>query len=289
MSVIAKVEMITPEEAATLLGRNVRNRNVRIRVVNKYARDLMAGKFVLNGESVKVDENGRLLDGQHRCLACVETGLPFESVVVRGLPPEVQMTIDQGTKRTVSDQLNMQGVAYAHGVAACITILRGLIDTTTLNWATTNAEAFRVLDAFPEIPHYSSFVGKGHMPRGVPDSLMAASATVLDVLNIPMQFDVENGGETAPEQLVKLMAEGFGPAGHPCLVLRNYLMNRRTQIQGYLPLEAKVRVADWLIGKMAAGERVTKVRLPKKIGDNQALKREYAKRLQLADHKGEDQ
>lgn len=73
--------------------------------VSGYARDMKAGKWRLNGETIKIARDGTVPDGQHRLSACVEAGVPFSSLVVTGVEPEAQDTIDIGIGRKLSDSL----------------------------------------------------------------------------------------------------------------------------------------------------------------------------------------
>ena len=66
---------------------------------------MKAGKWRLNGETVKIARDGTVPDGQHRLNACVEAGVPFLSLVVTGVEPEAQDTIDIGIGRKLSDSL----------------------------------------------------------------------------------------------------------------------------------------------------------------------------------------
>lgn len=42
------------------------------RVVTRYARDMAAGRWVMNGEPLILDPEGNLLDGRHRLAAVIE-------------------------------------------------------------------------------------------------------------------------------------------------------------------------------------------------------------------------
>ena len=87
---------ITPAMAQEWAGLNTRNRPVRYTKVAQFARDMTAGKWMLNGETIKIASDGTILDGQHRLYACIQAEVPFETVVIRGLPMEAQDTIDTG-------------------------------------------------------------------------------------------------------------------------------------------------------------------------------------------------
>lgn len=109
---------VTPDMAQEWLRLNVRNRRPSRERVEKYARDMEAGRWALNGEAIKRATDGTLLDGQQRLEAVVRANVTVTMLVVSELPPEAQDTMDQGRTRTVADVLNINGVVNAAVVAA---------------------------------------------------------------------------------------------------------------------------------------------------------------------------
>lgn len=102
--------LVTPELAQAWLNlHNKKNRNVRERVVEVYARDMIQGRWKETGDSIRFDWNGVLLDGQHRLHAVILSGHSTRFLVLRGLEPEVQDAIDIGVPRTVADALMLRG------------------------------------------------------------------------------------------------------------------------------------------------------------------------------------
>lgn len=65
--------------------------------------------FVYNGESIKIDEDGNLLDGQHRLTSIVQSGHEQQMLVARNVPRSSMRTIDRGHGRTVADWLKIRG------------------------------------------------------------------------------------------------------------------------------------------------------------------------------------
>jgi hypothetical protein len=108
-TVTVGIEQITPEMAREWLSQNTRNRSVRSRVVELYARDMAAQRWHMTGEPVTFDSAGQLLNGQHRLLACTQAGVPFATTVVRGLATHAQEFMDSGAKRSASDALGLRG------------------------------------------------------------------------------------------------------------------------------------------------------------------------------------
>jgi hypothetical protein len=76
------------------------------------------GTWVSNGETIKFTISGRLIDGQHRLMACVLSGVTIRVLVARGLPENAQDTVDAGRKRTAADVLGLQGHDSAARLAA---------------------------------------------------------------------------------------------------------------------------------------------------------------------------
>lgn len=112
------IETITPEIASKMLANNKGNRPISTRRVKLYARQMQLGLFVLNGESIIFDSKGRLLNGQHRLEAVKLSGVPIQTVVIRGVDPDAFDTIDNGKARTPGDVLSMREVKNATAVAS---------------------------------------------------------------------------------------------------------------------------------------------------------------------------
>lgn len=100
---------LTPDLAEKWLGHNVGNRNLRRQKVQQYARDMREGNWHTSGQAIQFDWNGRLVDGQHRLEAVIESGVTIEVLVVKGLDPRAREVIDTGAKRTASDALKFAG------------------------------------------------------------------------------------------------------------------------------------------------------------------------------------
>lgn len=119
----AEIETISPQQASCILETNKNNRSIKRNALEAYKRDMLAGNFQVNGQAIVIDENGDLLDGQHRLTACVQSDVPLTTLVVRGAPSEVRATIDSGVKRTHGDRLSMRGIKYASLVSAVTKLL----------------------------------------------------------------------------------------------------------------------------------------------------------------------
>lgn len=100
---------LTPEIAQYLLGRNHSNRPLNKNTVDQYVRDIKKGDFVLTGESIKISSTGKLIDGQHRCTAVVDSKTKIPTVLIVGLEEDVFDKIDTGRTRAAADVLHIKG------------------------------------------------------------------------------------------------------------------------------------------------------------------------------------
>ena len=125
MPIRSTVEKITPEVAAKILedSKTIQNRNVSDHHVEWLTSQMRDGRWVLNGEAIIVDEDGQLLDGQHRLWAVVNSGITIESLVTRGVERKAFPTIDTGAARTSSNTLTMTGEKNTKVLAAALGLL----------------------------------------------------------------------------------------------------------------------------------------------------------------------
>jgi hypothetical protein len=80
-----KVMTITPELAQEWLDRGGTNRKITRRQIDAMAAAIERGEWQLTGKAIKLDNLGRVRDGQNRLHAIVQAGIPVRSVVARGV------------------------------------------------------------------------------------------------------------------------------------------------------------------------------------------------------------
>ena len=93
--------IVTPDMAVKWLDEtNTNNRQVREDHVSRLAADMLTGKWQgRNGEAIRFDTTGRLVDGQHRLWACVQSETPFETLLIKDVDPDTFSTIGIGAKK----------------------------------------------------------------------------------------------------------------------------------------------------------------------------------------------
>lgn len=128
---------ITPEKAATWLRKGGKNRKVSQAHVQTLVREMLGGRWSLNGETITFSQNGELLDGQHRLHAVMQSGCTIQSLVTFGInDPRAWQTIDTNQRKRGSYQiLQIMGYPSATHLSA--------ISRRLLHWETTiNKSAF---------------------------------------------------------------------------------------------------------------------------------------------------
>jgi hypothetical protein len=192
---IAKLETVTPEIAEKWLGKRAPNRTLSMPIVNRYARDIEAGQWIVTGDPIRFNEEEQLIDGQHRLAAIVQAGKAIQTYVVHGLDHKAMDVIDSGKKRTPGDMLHIHGYPNAMRLAASarwmLTIKLGLTYTKSRKASSTNSEILETIRKHPNLTESSKFADGVY---GMPGSLLAAVHYIgANLLEMPDEADAFAG------------------------------------------------------------------------------------------------
>ena len=169
--------LITPEDAKLILSQGAPNRPLSERQVARHASDMVQGFWQQTGEPIKIDVEGRLIDGQHRLNAVVKSGVAIEFVVVTGLSFRAQDTMDSGRKRSLSDQLAMRDYKNTNQLAAAIVLLMAWEQTGRPQRAAfkpSNLEALRWFEHHQDLESSMSAIDTARKTLRYPGSLATA-------------------------------------------------------------------------------------------------------------------
>lgn len=101
-----EIKVITPVEAAEILhSKNPKNRNIQTNRVTRYAKEMLSGRWTENGDPIRFDVEGNLIDGQHRLSAVVSASMQQSFLVVKNVEHDAIYTIDTGKVRNAGDIL----------------------------------------------------------------------------------------------------------------------------------------------------------------------------------------
>lgn len=118
--IVAEVVTITPQHATTWLRCNQNNRPVRRTHVAFLASEIASGNWQINGQAIVISDDEQVLDGQHRLLATIESGISIQSLVVYGISPAAFKTIDTGAVRTGADALFLHFPDLTHSTVKSV-------------------------------------------------------------------------------------------------------------------------------------------------------------------------
>ena len=109
------IETIGPKTAQKYLEARTLNRALNKSKVNTYAAAMSAGNWKTNHQGIALDETGRLIDGQHRLNAIVQSGKSVRMQVTRYELDSPMETFDSGISRTIGDRCQISGIIPEHG------------------------------------------------------------------------------------------------------------------------------------------------------------------------------
>lgn len=217
-----KREFITPEIAKKYLAQNCNNRNIQPRRVMLLAEQMKNGTFQENGDTIRFNKAGNLIDGQHRLNAIVKSGVTIPMLVVRGLENSVNV-IDRGKNRSVGDCLTMAGMdkTIATGLAIAIArqhLTHPLIDTKAQRYTSENEVGEFINRNEEEIRIIQPLLGK----KGNGKKILQKGG-----IGIAFLYALKCG--VKPEDLEnfsEIVASGFysSPKESAAIVLRNSLL-----------------------------------------------------------------
>lgn len=248
----ARMIDLTPALAALLLDRNPANRKINQTMVERYAYEIMGGRWVFNGEPIIVSDTGELNDGQHRCAAVVEAGKAISVLMIVGVPRETRVTLDQGKMRTIGDYLSMEGHANGNFIGAAANIIwqvkaRGMFTVGGRNSA-TKGEIMELVANNPGIERSFAVV----------DSRYASAVGGKTVLTASHFLISQAGKRDDVDRFFICLLDGAGlKAGDPILYLRNRLINERGRMSAADKLELIFKA--W--NAWRRGERVSRMLL----------------------------
>jgi hypothetical protein len=171
---------LTPELAEKWLGKNLGNRNLRRQKVLQYARDMREGNWQTSGQAIQFDWDGRLIDGQHRCEAVIESGVTITVLLVKGLDPQSRGVIDTGARRSGGDALRFAGHTQDSTLLAAVARLADARENGYLRTAMasnipslSNADILHWVEANPRILNAISIARRTYREINVQPSVWA--------------------------------------------------------------------------------------------------------------------
>ncbi|MFI6519524.1 hypothetical protein ACIBF1_28480 [Spirillospora sp. NPDC050679] len=212
---------VTPELAAEWLIKNERNRPLSKASVHSLAQAIKRDEWQVTHQGIAFDQDGRLIDGQHRLAAIVKAQIPVQVLVTWGVNSTAFTVMDTGRKRTGKDALSLLNEANASHLAAALRGLHLYQTQRDINWSgassqVSNDQLLSILEAHPGM---REAVQRGIIiKRSAKISVTAASVGWYVTSNERPDVDQASWCE-------KLISGADLSVGDPRLVLRNTMLN----------------------------------------------------------------
>ena len=116
-----KIITITPQLAKQFIEHSKqKNRHINQRAVLFYSNEMKLGKWLLTGQGISFDRKGNIIDGQHRLLAIIHSGVTIESLVITDCEGINFAVYDTHRARTATDVLSISDVKNSSIIASAI-------------------------------------------------------------------------------------------------------------------------------------------------------------------------
>lgn len=210
--------VVTPQIAREWLeSKNTANRPANLGKAREYQQDFLTQRWKYNGDTIRFDRNGVLLDGQTRLQACVLAGVPFVTDVIVGLDPDVFDTIDRGRKRSFAHNLSVRGFKNTLVLGAAIAHLWRYENGTHSGSRGSNPSNGALWDTFERHPGIEASVNTASRAKNVaPAAMLIFLHYVFSQKNAPLA-----------DRFIEKLADGTDlPKSSPIYQLRERFLGR---------------------------------------------------------------
>jgi hypothetical protein len=150
---------------------DLKNRKKKVAVEDRYYNRMIRGQWdEQNGETIKFDVDGNLIDGQHRLSAQIRYGKGLWWLVAYNCSRRAFKTVDEGATRKHPDMLSMHGEENCNVLAATIGLVAkykdGSIIKANKGSGISNADVYAMVQNEEGIVESSSIGIKNRGPKG---------------------------------------------------------------------------------------------------------------------------
>lgn len=92
--------LVTPSLAKATLENNTKNRTLTSARVDEFVALMKSGRFQCTHQGIALDNDGNVIDGQHRLAAVAKSGCSVYMLVSKGVPEETRLAVDTGKARS---------------------------------------------------------------------------------------------------------------------------------------------------------------------------------------------
>jgi hypothetical protein len=251
----AEFVTLTPALAHLLLQSNISNRKISQANAEAIRADILAGRWLFNGESISVSDTGKLLDGQHRCDAVIQTRVSIPATISFGAPDEARFTIDIGKPKSAANFLHMKGYTDCNNLAATIALVLEYNKNHTLTLSRKTVSKTEVVTSVDELKgiQASVLISSGATKRGL------GSRSTIAFCHYIFK---KRAGVVAADEFISKLIDGDGlRKDSPIFHCRNRLLDLRGTTQA--AVRTGIIIRAW--NHWRNGESIYKLVAPKQL------------------------
>jgi hypothetical protein len=121
-------EDIPPGLAKKYLATMPKNRRVRKKHADNLTLLMKDGHWKKTGDAIRFNQKGELIDGQHRLMAVIASGITIRTLVIREVPNNAFMDLDTGAVRSPGDLLSIAGHKFSNNIASIIRLANSILE-----------------------------------------------------------------------------------------------------------------------------------------------------------------
>jgi hypothetical protein len=256
---------ITPSLAKDLLSKRTdeQSRRLNQRHVKKLAGMMSCGEWQeLNGDTICIDLNGNLIDGQHRLAAIIDSGKSVKAILVSGLEPDTFYTKDQMARpRGTGDVFRMEGVANHSVIPSGLRRLWYYQRDLSPQWASAGQAPTpkQLKQMYDERPDFYQECARGSLK--LRNLITPAMGTFIQMLLLDKSPD-------EAEKFFGILKTGVATSAKcPVKVLRDKLLVEKAS-KSKLPIADKIMAILHAWNLFREGRQVRAIKIPKRRAGN---------------------
>lgn len=234
---------VTPELAKELMDQDNKNfRRVSQSEVKRHKNAMTTGSWFFNGDSIAINKDGLVKDGQHRLLGCIESEMPL-----RTFPILIENDMNIDNKKKLSFDKILAGLGYANttALAATAKILcrhhKGIKNFYIAKYEIDNNELMQYFESHPEILESFNFTMTYYSKCNVPHSALASFFHVTKMYDSNMAIDFVRKLSLPIGEYERLGITEFNALYH----LKRFLMKDTKDEKTPLPIKLAVMIKAW--------------------------------------------
>ena len=256
--VITMFVNVSPHLAHFLLKRNFGNRGLSKKNLNHLVSEMKKGNWQFDGQPLRFDDKGKLLDGQHRLTSIIKTGLTVPFVIVLGLNSEVFKTMDTGKSRNGSDTFKIANIPNSKNAATMTQFIykfdRGLFGFSSQK---DNLSNTALLEHYYTLPNLQNSIKVAHKLYKSGDNLVG-----LNILG-SFHYLISISNPIMADEFITKLATGLNiEEKSPILALRKKLINSKMDRNNSFTYQSLLEHISYAWGKFLNNQKVSRLQIP---------------------------